>query len=186
MNKAVFLDRDGTINKEIHYLIDPEKVELIPKAGKAIRMLNEAGFKVIIITNQSAISRNLLTPEKLEKIHDKLLDSLRYEGAKIDAIYYCPHNPNENCRCRKPKPGLIQAASQEHCISLRDSYIVGDKLIDVETGKNIGCKAVLVLTGYGKEEVKAIKTNTKPDFIAEDLYSASEWILGNMFSATLH
>jgi len=172
MNKAVFLDRDGTINKEVQYLDDAEKLELLPNVAKVIKILNEGGFKVIVITNQSAIARGLLTREKLEEIHNKLSKLLSDEGSKIDAIYYCPHHPDENCECRKPRTGLILKASKEYNISLKDSYMIGDKLVDVETGKNAGCKTILVLTGYGTEEKQKMKTSCRPDFVARNLCDA--------------
>jgi len=177
MNKAVFLDRDGTINEEVNYLSDPKDLRLLPRVAEAIRMFNKAKYKVIIITNQSAIARGFLTIEKLNKIHGKLFELMKKKGAKIDGIYYCPHHPNEKCACRKPKTGLILKASKEHNINLRASYMIGDKLIDIEAGRNAGCKTILVKTGYGKEELNKINFNTKPDFIADNLYDAAKIIL---------
>jgi len=181
MNKAVFLDRDGTINQEIHYLTDPRDLELLPSVAEAIKMLNEAKFEVIIVTNQSAIARGLLTKRKLEEIHNRLLKILNDKGAKIDAIYYCPHHPDENCTCRKPKSGLIFKASKEHSIDLSESYVVGDKLIDIKSGRNAGCKAILVLTGYGKTELpEKIEFGTDFQYIADNLYDAAVWIVKNI------
>jgi len=178
MNKAVFLDRDGTINKEVNYLSDPKDLELLPRVVEAIKILNEAKYKLVIITNQSAVARGFLTIEKLNEIHEKLLVLLSQEGAKIDAIYYCPHHPNEDCECRKPKPGLILKASKEHEINLSKSFMIGDKLIDIETGKNAGCITILVKTGYGEKEMnKMSNSDIRPDFIADDLYHAAKIIL---------
>jgi len=179
MNKAVFLDRDGTINEEVNYLSDPKDLKLLPGVAEAIRMFNEANYKVIIITNQSAIARGFLTVEKLNNIHEKLLKLLEEKGARIDAIYYCPHHPDEECECRKPKAGLILRASKEHNINIRMSYMIGDRLIDIEAGRNAGCKTVLVKTGYGGQELNKIHFNSKPDFIADNLYTAAKMIWEN-------
>lgn len=178
-NRAVFLDRDGTINEEVNYLCDTNNLKILPGVAEAIRMLNKNKYKVIIVTNQSAVARGLLTIEKLNKIHEKLLNLLSSKGAVIDAIYYCPHHPSENCECRKPKIGLILRASREHNIDLDKSYMIGDKLADIEAGKKAGCVTILVKTGYGKEEINKINFEVQPDFIAEDLYEAVKIILGS-------
>jgi len=179
MNKAVFLDRDGTVNEEVHYLSDSKDLKLLPRVAEAIKMFNDAEYKVIIITNQSAIAKGFLTIEKLNEIHEKLLTLLNKKGAKIDAIYYCPHHPNEGCMCRKPKPGLLLKASKEHNIDLNRSYMVGDKLTDIEAGKRAGCKTILVKTGYGKEEIIKINTDNCPDFITDNLYEAAKIIISD-------
>lgn len=177
MNKAVFLDRDGTINKEVHYLRDPEQLELLARVPEAIKMLNEIGFKVIIVTNQSAIARGFLTIKKLNEIHVRLKEMLGEKGAAIDAIYFCPHHPGQDCECRKPKPYLILKAAKEHSIDLKNSYMIGDKYIDIKAGKNSKCKTIFVLTGYGEEERESIGLwDAKPDYTAIDLYEAVMWI----------
>jgi histidinol-phosphate phosphatase family protein len=144
MNKVVFFDRDGTIAKDVPYCSRPEQFELLPGAGKAIRGLNQAGFKVIIITNQSGIARGYFTEETLGKIHEKMRNDLAEYGAFIDAIYYCPHHPDDNCDCRKPKPGLILRAAAEHDIDLSKSFFIGDSDKDIEAGQAAGCRTVLL------------------------------------------
>jgi len=158
-------------------LIDSGEIKLYPKVAEAIRMFNRAGLKVIIVTNQSAIGRGLLTKTKLKEIHDTLLKILYFKGARIDAIYYCPHHPSEDCMCRKPRPGLLLEASKDHNINLKRSYMIGDKLIDIEAGKRVGCKTILVKTGYGKKEINKINNGNCPDFITNNLYEAAKTII---------
>jgi D-glycero-D-manno-heptose 1,7-bisphosphate phosphatase len=178
-NKAVFLDRDGTINEEVNYLSKIEQVKIFENSAKAIKILNENDFKVIIITNQSGVARGYFSKEMLEDINEHLKSELAKEGAEIDAIYYCPHHPDDGCRCRKPRPGMIESAKRKFDLNLSSSVIVGDTLNDLETGYNVGCKTVLVLTGYGKRELNNQDNwNVQPDFIAQDLLDAAMWIIG--------
>jgi histidinol-phosphate phosphatase family protein len=179
-NRAVFLDRDGTINEEVNYLNKEDQVKILPGSAKAIKILNEHGYKVIIITNQSGVARGYLSIQKLEEINKHLKSELLKEGAIIDAIYYCPHHPDEGCDCRKPNTKLLERAAEDLDIDFTSSYIVGDKLNDLKTGKKVGCGTVLVLTGYGKTEFKELeKLDFKPNHIAENLYHAVLWITNN-------
>jgi histidinol-phosphate phosphatase family protein len=178
-SRAVFLDRDGTVNKEVNYLSKIRQLDILPNSAKAIKLLNENNFKVIIITNQSGVAREYFSKETLEDINEHLKNELAKEGAQIDAIYYCPHHPDEGCQCRKPRPGMIESAKKEHDLDLSSSFIVGDTINDLETGYNVGCKTVLVLTGYGKRELKEQENwKLSPDFIAQDLLDAVMWIIG--------
>jgi histidinol-phosphate phosphatase family protein len=178
-NKAVFLDRDGTINEEVNYLSKIEQLEILPNSAKAIKFLNENDFKVIVITNQSGVARGYFSKERLEDINSHLEGELAKDGAQIDAIFYCPHHPDEGCACRKPKPEMIERAKRKFDLDLSSSFIVGDTINDLETGYNVGCKTVLVLTGYGKRELKEQKNwSLSPDFIAKDLLDAVIWIIG--------
>jgi histidinol-phosphate phosphatase family protein len=178
-NKAVFLDRDGTINEEVNYLSKIEQLKILPKSAKAIKLLNENKFKVIIITNQSGVAREYFSKETLEDINEHLKNELANEGAQIDAIHYCPHHPEEGCDCRKPRPGMIERAKRKFDLDLSSSFIVGDTINDLETGYNVGCKTVLVLTGYGKRELKEQESwKLQPDYIAQDLLDAVMWIIG--------
>ncbi len=175
--RAVFLDRDGTINKEINYLSKKEDMVILPKVTKAIRILNESRFLVIIITNQSGIARNYFFREALEDIHSHLMKELEKENARIDDILICPHHPDDGCECRKPKIGLLKDAARKYDIDIGSSYIVGDKFTDLKTGRNAGCRTVLVLTGYGNDEMEnRDEWEFTPDFIARDLYEAAIWI----------
>jgi histidinol-phosphate phosphatase family protein len=178
--KAVFLDRDGTINEEVNYLSKIEQLRILPKVPSAVKLLNENDFLAIIITNQSGIARGFFTKEELDNINAHLMEGLSREDAKIDGIFICPHHPDAGCDCRKPKTGLLERAALEFDIDLLSSFIVGDKYTDLKTGANAGCKTILVKTGYGRDEVEKIESwDLKPDFIAQDLLEAARWILGD-------
>jgi D,D-heptose 1,7-bisphosphate phosphatase len=177
--KAVFLDRDGTLIKLVDYLNKVEQVSLEETAGEAIRKLNYANFKVIVITNQSAIARKYLDLEELNAIHQRINDLLqKATESHIDGFYFCPHHPDDYCECRKPKPTLLLEAAKKHNIDLKQSYLIGDYRTDILAGINASCKTVLVLTGYGKTEVSAMENWIyRPDFTAVSLLDAVDWIL---------
>lgn len=163
LRPAVFLDRDGTINPERHYLRHIEEFEFIPGAAQAIRRLNQAGFVVVVVTNQSGVARGYLELAQVEALHEHLQRELGLAGALIDAFYICPHHPTEGiapwrreCDCRKGRPGLLLRAAKEHGIDLSGSFMVGDKAADVEAGLAAGCQPLLVLTGYGRKEASRI------------------------------
>jgi histidinol-phosphate phosphatase family protein len=141
VNRAVFIDRDGTINRDVPYCSRPEDFELLPGAAEAIRLLNEHGFKVVVVTNQSGIARGYFTEEMLARIHDKMRTELARHGAHVDAIYYCPHHPDDNCDCRKPKPKMVLQAAEDLDIDLSQSYVIGDDQKDMELARRAGCKA---------------------------------------------
>ncbi len=169
--KAIFLDRDGVINKEVSYLSNPDMFEFIEGSIEALKILKQKNFMLIVITNQAGIARGFFTEETLMAIHNKMKKILRNHGIDLVDIYYCPHHPDITgpCDCRKPKPGMIIKAKLKHNINLTKSYMIGDTLNDIKTGKAAKCKTVLVLTGYGKEEQKKIDL-IKPDMIYENLY----------------
>jgi histidinol-phosphate phosphatase family protein len=183
MNRAVFLDRDGTINEDVGYLSDPDKIVIIKNAVPGLRLLQNYGFKLIITTNQSGIARGYFDKNTLNRIHKKLRNIFLKEKIKFSAIYYCPHHPDDNCKCRKPELGMIEKAVKKFNLDLGKSFGIGDKLKDIEFVKKAGCKGILVLTGLGKKERKGIKElipELKPDYIAKDLLDASKWIIKNM------
>jgi D-glycero-D-manno-heptose 1,7-bisphosphate phosphatase len=158
MKRAVFIDRDGTINEEKEYLYRTEDFVFIPGAPQAIRLLNDAGFLVIVVTNQSGVARGYYTEEDVHLLHRYVATQLEQEGARVDGWYYCPHHPSGRgsyalpCRCRKPLPGMLLEAAGRFGIDLESSVMIGDKLVDVEAGRAAGCRPVLVRTGYGSEE----------------------------------
>jgi D,D-heptose 1,7-bisphosphate phosphatase len=158
--KAIFLDRDGVINKDVGYLSNPDEFELLEGSLEALKILNEKGYLLIVITNQAGIARGYYSKEVLENIHEKMKDLLKRENIVLDNIYYCPHHPDftGSCNCRKPNPGMILKAQEEFNIDLEQSFIVGDTLNDVQTGINAKCKSVLVLSSYGKEEQNKINS----------------------------
>lgn len=170
---AVFLDRDGTMNKDVPYCSRPEDFHLFPGTARAARLLNEHGYKVIVITNQSGIARGYFTEEMLGLIHQEMLNQLAKENARIDGIYYCPHHPDDNCECRKPKPKMILQAAAEHDIDLKRSFMVGDKPLDIALGQNVGCRTVLIPS----DPVDTDSEPCSPDYIAPDLYKAALWII---------
>ncbi|MFH1904814.1 MAG: D-glycero-beta-D-manno-heptose 1,7-bisphosphate 7-phosphatase [bacterium] len=179
--RAVFLDRDGTINTEVDYLKSVKELMLIKNTAKAIRILNQNQIKVIIVTNQSGISRGLFSIDDLDNVHNELKRRLRRNGAYIDAIYYCPHHPDEECSCRKPKKGMFKLAAKDFDLKLNKCYIIGDKLTDIRAAYNISATGILVRTGYGKSEQNKLKeVGVMPEHIAENLYEAVKWIIKNL------
>ena len=172
---AVFLDRDGTINDDTGYIDSPGRLVLIGGASSAIKKLNLKGFRAVVITNQSGVGRGYFSKEASDAVNKRLEEILKKQGAHLDAIYYCPHHPDDNCECRKPGTGLLEKAKRDFNIDFKKSYVVGDKASDVEIAKNIGCKGILVLTGMGKDEKKKLKS--VPSYIADDLKDAVEWII---------
>lgn len=172
-NRAIFLDRDGTMAIDVPYCSRPEDFELFPNTARAIKLLNEHDYKVIVITNQSGVARGYFTEDTLGRIHQKMLGKLAEEGARIDGIYYCPHHPNDNCECRKPKPKMVMQAVSEHDIDLKQSFMVGDKPLDIQLGKNVGCRTVLIPANTGETEVEP----GSPDYTASDLLQAVLWII---------
>ena len=159
MSRAVFLDRDGVINKERKdYVKNLDEFEIFNGVSKAIKILKEKNFLVIIITNQSAINRNLLTTDRLDEIHNYLQEILKKDNTAFDAIYYCPHKPEENCDCRKPKPGLLLCASKDHNIDLKSSFFIGDSITDMEAANAAGCNGVLLENKSLLETVESLSS----------------------------
>ncbi len=186
--QAVFLDRDGTINTDVGYLNHPDQLELIPRSALAIKLLNEAGFKTAVITNQAGIAKGLLQETLLPDIHRRLSALLEKEGARIDRFYYCPHHPEAaveqyriECQCRKPFPGMVLQAAAELGLDVMHSYVIGDKSCDIELAHNVGARAIMVMTGYGTVELNRLREAhlAPPHFTANDLYDAVQWILND-------
>lgn len=188
MDKVIFLDRDGTINKEVVYLHRPEDLVILPGVPQAIKRLRGHGFHIVVVTNQAGIARGYYTVEQMHRLHEYLNEQLKKDGAGIDHFYYCPHHPEHGigkykkvCRCRKPDTGMFEMAQREYEIDKSASYMIGDKRIDVEAGHNYGIAGILVGTGYGKEErEKSRQQGEVPfyDFYAETLVDAAEYIIG--------
>ncbi len=174
-NKAVFIDRDDTISRDVPYCGRPEDFELLPTVGTGISLLSQAGFKVVVITNQSGVARGYFTEEMLAKIHQKMADELTRYGAHVDAVYYCPHHPDDNCDCRKPKPKLAYQTIQDLNIEPRHSYVMGDRLMDMELARRIGSKSVMIPSETGRYELK--QAGICPDYIAPDLETGARWII---------
>lgn len=177
---ALFLDRDGVINADpIEFVTRPEELQLLPASAQAIARFNAMGIPVIVCSNQSGVAKGLYTLESLQRISDRLQEMLSEYNAHIDAFYYCPHSEANGCDCRKPKPGLLLRASQEHQIALDRSVFVGDSWRDIIAGRAAGVKTVLVLSGHVRPEMldSPEMQNHPPDHVASDLLGATEWIL---------
>jgi D-glycero-D-manno-heptose 1,7-bisphosphate phosphatase len=163
MNKAIFLDKDGTLIPDIPYNIDPEKITLSNDAVAGLRNLQNEGYKLIIISNQSGVARGYFTEDKLHAVEGKIKEMFVLEGLRLDGFYYCPHHPqgktpgyNIECHCRKPAAGMLFNAAAEHDISLENSWMIGDILNDVEAGNRAGCKTVLIDNGNETEWVERL------------------------------
>jgi D-glycero-D-manno-heptose 1,7-bisphosphate phosphatase len=179
LRPAVFLDRDGTIAEEVGYLNHISRFHMFPFAAAAIRQFNEAGLLVVVITNQSGVSRGYYPASVVHSVHELMNQQLAAGGARVDAIYYCPHTSAENCSCRKPKTGMLVRAASEHGLDLASSFVVGDRYGDVRLAHNVNSRSILVRTGYGEGELAwhAANWTVQPDFIAGNLADAAEWIL---------
>jgi D-glycero-D-manno-heptose 1,7-bisphosphate phosphatase len=179
MNKAVFLDRDGTLIEYVPELTRPEQLKILPGAAEGVKALNEAGFLCIILTNQPIIEKGKLTREDVDEIHGVLMEQFAAQGAKIDAVYVCPHRFKEpSCECRKPNQQLVQEAVRKFDIVLAQSWMVGDSLRDIETGKRGGMKTILVQTNPdGNRDDDNFFPGAKPDYTVSDMRAAAEQIL---------
>ena len=185
--RAVFMDRDGTICEEVGYVNHLSRSRLLPRSLEAIRLANEAGFLVIVATNQSGVARGLFDEDLVRAVHRQLVARAEAGGARLDAIYYCPHHPREGsppyrqeCDCRKPRPGMLLRAAREHDVDLPSSYMVGDSLVDLEAARAAGGVGGHVLTGYGRGRADhhAASIKAPPAHTAGDLLDAVRWILG--------
>jgi D-glycero-D-manno-heptose 1,7-bisphosphate phosphatase len=181
---AAFLDRDGTIIEEVGYLDRPERVALYPYTVDAIRALNRAGVRVVLISNQSGIARGFFDEAMVDRVHARLGDLLQRGGAHIDAYYYCPHHPDGKvagyarvCECRKPARGLVDRAVQEFHVDLGRSFTVGDRWLDVALARTVGARGILVRTGYGQTVESQRPDALHADAIVNNLIDAVGWIL---------
>ena len=181
MNRAVFIDRDGTISEEVGYINHASRFRLFPYSVVALKQLHEDGYLAIVITNQAGVARGYFSEEMLQAVHARMTEELETSGATLDAIYYCAHHPSIgeppyrlDCNCRKPKPGLLLRAARDFDIDLANSWMVGDRHSDVELAANAGVKSALVLSGYGRGEWEHQRHNwtIQPDLVAEDLLEA--------------
>jgi D-glycero-D-manno-heptose 1,7-bisphosphate phosphatase len=183
---AVFLDRDGTLLEEAGYLDRLERLAFFPFGIDAVRLLNRAGYSVVIITNQSGIGRGMYEEEFVIRAHQVVDERVRAGGGRIDGYYYCPHHPEaelakyrKDCDCRKPAPGLLRQAAADLGLDLSRSFAVGDKWTDVQAGVAAGARGLLVRTGYGRTSEATPKRPVEPVTIADDLMAATAWILRN-------
>ena len=184
--RAIFMDRDGTVLDEVGYVNHVDRVRMLPNSPAAVRRANEAGFQVVVVTNQAGVARGYFPESLVTDVNDLLRALLAEQGARVDGIYYCPHHPTvgpdpyrKECDCRKPRPGMLLRAAEEMGIDLSTSYVVGDTVKDVEARHNVGATSVLLRTGYGRGELELHSAGWKrhPHHIADDLLAAVDWIV---------
>ncbi|MCH8284932.1 HAD family hydrolase [candidate division KSB1 bacterium] len=190
--KAVFLDRDGTISVEIGYIDNPADLKLFPFSVEALSELQKMGFKLVVVTNQSGVARGKFTESQVHEVNKMLRRLLGEKDVTLDEIYVCPHIPGGavteygiECLCRKPGIEMLTRAQNKFKINMSNSYKVGDKISDVDCGKNAGTKSILVMTGYGEEQEKLLQDRSpdeQPDFVADSLKEAVEWIKNDLVS----
>lgn len=185
MKKAIFLDRDGTINEEMGYINHPERFKIFPFTFEAIKIFNDLGFLVIVVTNQSGVARGYFPESLVHEIHKELTRQAVLNNTLITAVYHCPHHPDgevemyrKKCECRKPQPGMILQAVKDHNINLSKSYMIGDRYKDIQFGHGLGLRTGFVLTGYGKGEYRLQKDqwDILPDLIADNLLDMAKQI----------
>ena len=178
---TIFLDRDGTLNPDPGYIKSPDQFELFPGVSEALARLKRAGARLIVVTNQSGIARGLLSRKDLDAVHMKLKRLLDGAGVTLDAIYFCPHHPDDGCECRKPNRGMIDQAVRECGVTLNHSYLIGDHLRDIELAKRVGARSVLVTTGVvsPQDAEKLNVSGTAADRIASSLAEAADWLLSD-------
>jgi len=179
--EGVFLDRDGTLIDDVHYLSRIDQVQMLPGAAEALARLNTAGVLVVVVTNQAGVARGYFPEDRISEVHQHLNEVLAKFGASVDAYYYCPHHPDgvgdyrQSCDCRKPKPGMLLTAAHDLDIDLTRSWMIGDKLSDIEAGAAAGCRTILVRTGYGETEAQTLpKSDLRLVGIVADISEAVE------------
>jgi len=178
--RAVFVDRDGTLNVNIDYLSDPDRYKLYPGVAEGLRMLKDAGFLIVVITNQSGIGRGIFDEVALERIHLRMKELLAREGASVDAVYFCPHRPDEGCACRKPGTALFEMAVRDLDIDPKRSFVIGDMKMDVAAGQRMGTRTALVPEPHNRgRTLKDMEGwEARPDFVGDDFLAAARWVLG--------
>ncbi|MDA1014392.1 MAG: HAD family hydrolase [Planctomycetota bacterium] len=175
--RFIILDRDGVLNVEKGYLCDPEEVELMPGVATALKRLEELGVGRIVVTNQSGIARGYLDKNGLRAVHDRLLELLREDGASLDAIYFCPHGPDDGCDCRKPETGSVETASIRFGFDPQQAFVIGDRGSDIELGHRVGATTFLTTQGHGRQTLKE-DPQVKPSYVVDGLPDAVRIIEG--------
>lgn len=169
---AIFIDRDGTLMEDEDFLADPARMRVYEFTREALELFRKRGFSIVVVTNQSGVARGLLNESDIASVHAALDASL---PGLIDAYYFCPHGPNDGCRCRKPALGMIEDALKDHQIDIANSWMIGDKRIDIETGFNGGMSTALVMTGYGERHIREL--SRLPDIVADNVLEAAREIV---------
>jgi D-glycero-D-manno-heptose 1,7-bisphosphate phosphatase len=188
MQRAVFIDRDGTISEEVGYINHSSRFSLFPYSARAIKLLNNEGWLAVVVTNQAGVARGYFDEQLITEVHEKMRQELQSQGARLDAIFYCAHHPTVgeppyrvDCDCRKPKPGLINQAANQLKIDLKASWMIGDRYSDIELAHNAGLNSAFVLSGYGRGEWEHQRASWQhqPDLMSENLLEAVEAIVSN-------
>ena len=181
---TVFLDRDGTLIEEVGYLSHLDRIALYPWSIETVKLLNRAGFKVVVVTNQAGVARGLFDEDFIDEAHRFLDQKFSDGGATIDKFYYCPHHPEASveayrseCDCRKPKAGMLWKAAQELQLELSHSFVIGDRLSDLRLGQAVGARSLLVRTGYGETTARELTDDVEVAYTAPELMTAVAWIL---------
>jgi D-glycero-D-manno-heptose 1,7-bisphosphate phosphatase len=190
LRPAVFLDRDGTVNEEVGYIRELERLVLIPGAAEAIRALNQMGVPVVLVTNQSGVARGYYPESWLDALHGRLAELLAEQGARLDGVYYCPHLPEGDvaeysieCQCRKPEIAMLERAATDLKLDLSRSFMIGDKATDVDAGLRAGCQTILLRSGYGEQVLRGEYQHLPdPDYICHSLHEGFEQVLKDWFT----
>ena len=172
LDRALFLDRDGTIIEDCGYPRDPDQVRLLPRAAEALQALASEGWKLIVISNQSGVGRGIVAPNEMEAVQERFLELMREHAVPIAASYVCPHAPGDRCQCRKPSPFLLEQAAREHALDLAASWMIGDREADVLCGRNAGCRTIWL-----RNDAFPVPKDL-PDFIADDWTSVAQALAG--------
>lgn len=177
--RAIFFDRDGTINVEKEYIYEPDQVELIPGSLEGLKLASEAGFRLFVVSNQSGIARGLAAETDVCRVNERLEELVAVAGVKFDGIYFCPHLPtiSGQCNCRKPKRGMVDRALETFDLDLSNSFVIGDRLLDMRLAHTIGATGIMVRTGYGLVEEQQIEADGRPAYVVKDLLEAVKLIL---------
>ncbi len=190
-DKAVFLDRDGVLNDDVHLITQPEQFRLLPGVPAALTRIADAGFHLIVVSNQPVVARGMITEPEVDILHEFLRGQITKQGGpRIEAFYFCPHHPDadvagyrKDCTCRKPRPGMIHQAAREHGLDPQASYMVGDRITDVIAGSKAGCRTIQVTTGRQNDApiqgTDPKDLETRPDHICDGQPAAVEWILNS-------
>jgi D-glycero-D-manno-heptose 1,7-bisphosphate phosphatase len=189
LRPAAFIDRDGTLIEDKHYLADPDKIAFLPGALDGVKRLQRAGYTIVIVSNQSGVARGFFPSAAVDRVHERMSESMAQAGCPPDDIRFCPHLPDgddlayrEDCRCRKPKPGMLEDAARALKIDMKRSYMIGDKYSDLQCGRAAGTAAVLVRTGEGTETERNLPGHPylRPDMVCDDLGAAAELIVSRV------
>ena len=179
--RAIFMDRDGTVCEEVGYVNHVDRIRLLPRSAAAIKAANDAGYQTVVVTNQAGVARGYFAESLVDDVHDRVRELLAEQGARLDGIYFCPHHPDDGCRCRKPNIGMVERAVSELQLDLRRSYLIGDHARDIQLAHRVGAKAILITTSLvDAQALDRLKSEqAMPDAVAKSMSEAVDWILND-------